>query len=386
MKAKNYKNYIIRILVIAILLLSLAVFATSTQGKENGKSRVIAHTDKEVADAVAHGCKVVREARTLKALVCSESVASSLGLQEDVRVFAVDAGANTQIRADLVQSSGNNGEGRKIAVLDTGYNYNHQELSSSYLGGKDFVNNDDNPFDDNGHGSHVAGIVTADGIDAKAKGVAPAAGVISGKVLDASGSGYFSDVVAAIYWAVDGNDGIAGTADDFNADAISMSLGTSQPYTYKGFCDNVLPDMTTAVKYAVDRNVIVAAAAGNSGNAGVSIPGCISYSTTIGAVDSKDKIASFSGRGKAVDIVAPGVSIYSSWLGNGYATASGTSMATPVVSGAVALVKFAHPGYTAAQVQNALFKTAKDLGKAGKDTSYGWGRVDAYGAVNYAAS
>ncbi len=386
MKAKNYKNYIIRISVITILLLSLAVFATSTQGKENGKSRVIAHTDKEVEDALAKGCKVVREARTLKALACSEEAASSLGLQEDIKVFAMDSGANTQIRADLVQSSGNNGEGRKIAVLDTGYNYNHRELSSSYLGGKDFVNNDNDPFDDNGHGSHVAGIVTADGIDAKAKGVAPAAGVISGKVLDASGSGYFSDVVAAIYWAIDGNDGIAGTADDFNADAISMSLGTSQPYTYKGFCDNVLPDMTTAIKYAVDRNAIVVAAAGNSGNAGISIPGCISYSTTIGAVDSKDKIASFSGRGKAVDIAAPGVALYSSWLGNGYTTASGTSMATPVVSGAVALIKFAHPEYTVAQIQNALFKTAKDLGKLGKDTSYGWGRADAYGAVNYAAS
>lgn len=379
------KYWCLSFLVIAILVLSVAVaIASPTQSKADGsKVRVIAHTDKEVSDALANGCKVVRKAKTLTALLCSEDAASRLGLQEDVRVFAMDSGANTQIRANLVQNSGNNGGGGRVVVLDTGYNYNHQELSSSYLGGKDFVNDDNDPIDDNGHGSHVSGIITADGIDPKAKGVAPETGIIAGKVLDSSGSGYFSDVIAAIYWAVDGPDGIAGTADDFNADAISMSLGTSKPYVYRGFCDGVLPDFTTAVKYTVDRGVAAVVAAGNSGNAGVSIPGCISYSTTVGAVDNKDKIASFSGRGSALDITAPGVSMYSSWLGTEYKTASGTSMATPMVSGTVALIKFAHPEYTVAQIQEALFKTAKDLGKAGWDSSYGWGRVDAYGAVNY---
>ncbi|MBI2076008.1 MAG: S8 family serine peptidase [Candidatus Aenigmarchaeota archaeon] len=368
-----------------VLVIAILVFSALALAAGSGKVRVIAHTDKDVSDAVANGCKVVREAKTLKALICNADVAAALELQEDVQVFAMDSGANTQIRADLVQSSGNSGAGRKVVVVDTGYNYNHPELSSSYLGGRDFVNNDNDPLDDNGHGSHVAGIITADGIDAKAKGVAPAAGVIAGKVLSASGSGYFSDVVAAIYWAVDGPDGVYGTVDDFGADAISMSLGTSQPYTYKGFCDGVLPDLTNAIKYAVDRSVIVVVAAGNSGGAGVSIPGCISYSTTVGAVDSGDKIARWSGKGSAVDISAPGVNIYSSWLGSEYKTASGTSMATPMVSGTVALVKFAHPEYTVAQIESALFNTAKDLGKAGKDTSYGWGRVDVYSAVNYAA-
>ncbi|MBI2084630.1 MAG: S8 family serine peptidase [Candidatus Aenigmarchaeota archaeon] len=393
-------TYLTVLSLVAIIFISATIaLAASAQSNGNNKVRVIAHTDKEVSDALAKGCNVVRETRTLKALICSESVASSLGLQEDIKVFAMDSGANTQIRADLVQSSGNNGDGRKVVVIDTGYNYDHQELSSSYLGGKDFVNDDNDPFDDNGHGSHVAGIITADGVDAKAKGVAPLTGIIAGKVLDSSGSGYFSDVVAAIYWAVDGEDGVAGdvcitdnstgettcTNDDFNADAISMSLGTSQPYTYKGFCDSVLPDLTNAIKYSRDRNVIVVVAAGNSGGAGVSIPGCISYSTTVGAVDSADKIARFSGKGNAVDISAPGVNIFSSWLNNEYKTASGTSMATPMVSGTVALVKFAHPEYTVDQIESALFNTAKDLGKSGKDTSYGWGRVDAYGAVNFAS-
>lgn len=368
------------IILITVLLLA-AMASTAVSAKESGKEdkvRVIAHTDKEIADALSKGCKIVSEAKTLKALSCSGDAASSLGLQEDLRVRAVDTGVNAQIRADLVQASGNIGAGRKVVVLDTGYNYNHPELSSSYLGGKDFVNKDDDPMDDNGHGSHVAGIITADGVYSAAKGVAPDAGIIAGKVLDASGSGFLSDAIAGIYWAVDGPDGVANTSDDFNADAISLSLGTTPPYVYKSYCDNVYPDFTNAIKYALSRGVIVVIAAGNEGSTGVSIPGCISYSTTVGAVDSGDTIASFSGIGDAVDITAPGVNILSAWLGSSYNTISGTSMATPVVSGTVALIKFAHPGYTVAQVQDALFKNARDLGAAGKDSTYGWGRVDAY--------
>lgn len=367
-------------LVSAILLLSVVFAATAASDNGKEKVRVIAHTDKEVTDAISQGCQVVQEAKTLKALVCSKNNALLLGLQEDIQMNAVDSGANIQIGAAQVQVSGNNGNGSKVVVLDTGYNYNHVELSSSYLGGKDFVNNDNDPMDDNGHGSHVAGIITADGINSNAKGVAPGTGIISGKVLDNNGNGYFSSAVAGIYWAVDGPDGIPNTPDDFKADAISLSLGGS--YVYRGFCDNAMPDMTTAIQYALSRGVIVVIAAGNKA-AGVSIPGCISYSTTVGAVDSSDSIASFSGRGNAVDITAPGVSILSSWTGSSYVYASGTSMATPMVSGTVALIKSAHPAYTVDQVQRALFNTANDLGKKGKDSTYGWGRVNANGAVNY---
>lgn len=375
-------NQYVAAILVALLVLSSISVITPIEAKPSSK-RVLAHTDDEIKNAVSKGCTIVRETKGLKALNCDSAIADSLGLQEDIKLFAVDTTANAQIGADTVQTSGNTGNGRKIVVLDTGYNYNHPELSSSYLGGKDFVNNDLDPLDDNGHGSHVAGIITADGVDSKARGVAPDAGIISGKVLDASGSGFFSDTVAAIYWAVDGPDGTSNTTDDFGADAISLSLGSAAPYTYRGFCDNVMPDMTNAIKYALSRGTMVVVAAGNSGGSGVSIPGCISHSTTIGAVDSLDKIASFSGKGKAVDVTAPGVGIYSTWLGTSYATASGTSMATPVASGTVALIKTAHPTYTPDQVQNALIQTAKDLGKRGFDTSYGWGRISASGATSY---
>lgn len=332
--------------------------------------RVISNKAEEVKRAVSLGCVVLREVKTLRSLRCPKSVVEILSLQEDVQVFAQDSGANIQIGADVVQAGNNTGAGSKIVILDTGYNYNHIELTSSYLPiGKDFVNNDNDPLDDNGHGSHVAGIITADGINSKAKGVAPDADIVAGKVLDQNGSGYFSDVVTAIYWAVDELDEI---------DAINLSLGTSK--TYRGFCDEALPDLTNAISYAKSKGVLVVVAAGNNSR-GVSIPGCISYSTTVGAVDNKDKVASFSGRGSAVDITAPGVNIFSSVLGNLYATWSGTSMATPMVSGVIALIKSAHSDYTSSQVENALFSTAKDLGRWGKDTSYGYGRVNAIGAI-----
>ncbi len=378
-----------KVLMIFIAMGLIAAAVVSAQPKTdfpdkaagNGNGRFIAHGEKELSDAVAQGCNVVRNAKTLTAVVCPESVAFSLGLQKDIRVFAMDTGANAQINADDVQALGNTGAGRIVAVLDTGVDYNHVQLADSILLGRDFVDDDNDPLDLNGHGTHVAGIITAN--SGQSKGVAPDAKVLAVRVLDAGGSGYFSDIVAAIYYVVDGPDGINGTADDFNADAISMSLGTAPPYTYKGFCDSVLPSMTNAIKYARDHNTLVVVAAGNSGSAGVSIPGCISYSTTIGAVDKFDTIASFSGRGKAVDITAPGVSIYSTWLNGGYAIASGTSMSTPMVSGVAALVRAAHPTYTDDKVQDALLKTAKDLGKLGYDTSYGWGRVDALKAVAY---
>ena len=363
-------------------MLSSIIVLVPVQAQPSGK-RLLAHTDSEVKNAVSQGCKIVQETKGLKALECNSTIADSLGLQEDIQLFAADTTANTQIGANTVQTSGNTGDGRKIVILDTGYNYNHPELSSSYLGGKDFVNIDLDPFDDNGHGSHVAGIITADGVDSKARGVAPNAKIISGKVLDSFGSGYFSNTVAAIYWAIDGPDGIPNNGDDFHADAISLSLGSSAPYTYKGTCDNVMPDMTNAIKYALSKGTTVVVAAGNSGGSGVSIPGCISYSLTVGAVDSLDKAASFSGRGNAVDVTAPGVGIYSTTLGTSYASWSGTSMATPVTSGTIALIKSAHPTYTPAQVYDALIKTAKDLGKSGLDTSYGWGRINASSAVNY---
>lgn len=369
------------VLVASFAFAGLIQDAVAKSDNSNSKKiRVISSSDEEVAAAKEMGCDTLREAKKLKALLCPQDVAVTLGLQEDIKLLKADVVANDQVGADIVHNSGNTGQGRKIVVLDTGYNYNHPDLASSYLGGKDFVNNDNDPLDDDGHGTIVSGLITADGINSAAKGAAPDARIIVGKVLDSQGSGFFSDVVAAIYWAVDGPDGIAGNADDFKADAINLSMGTPAPYLYKGFCNSVMPDMTKAIKYAVDRGVVVVVAAGNFGSGGVSIPGCISYSLTVGAVDKNDKVASFSGRGRAVDVSAPGSSLISTWQST-YASSSGTSLATPIVSATVALIKHDSPSLSALRVQNILFDTALDLGKLGRDNSYGHGRIVASEAV-----
>jgi subtilisin family serine protease len=391
------KNVLVVIAVLLIISMAAAsvgpALAASSRekdgvaGKPDGKAglvRVIAESEEKASEAVAKGCNTVRETKGLKAMLCKSETASILDLKEDILLYKTDTGANLQIGAKSVHSASDTGAGRKIVVLDTGYNYNHPDLASSYLGGRDFVNNDKDPMDDNGHGSHVSGLITSDGLDDPAtRGAAPDTGIIAGKVLDSGGAGYFSDVVAGVYWALDGPDGRAGTADDFNADAISMSLASLPPYVYKYHCNSEIPSMTKAIRYALERGVTVVVAAGNSGSQGVGIPGCISYSTTVGAVDGNDKVASFSGRGKGVDISAPGVQLTSTWLGTSQRTLSGTSMATPLVSATVALVKYDHPSYSPSQVQAALFETAKDLGKVGKDWSYGYGRVEASAAVAY---
>ncbi len=367
-------------ILVALFVLSSIITVIPVEAKQDSR-RVLAFSDEQANNAVNQGCKIVQETRGLKALICNPLVADSLGLQEDIQMFAVDTNANNQIGATTVQTSGNiggsTGSERIIAILDTGYNYNHDQLNDSYIQGKDFVNNDNDPWDDNGHGTHVAGLITSNGITSGSngplsKGVAPAAKIIPVKVLDGSGSGYFSNIIAGIYWVAD---------NQVKADAISMSLGSSK--TFKSTCDNYMPDMKRAIDYAISKGIVVVIAAGNSGNAGVSFPGCVSSALTVGAVDSNDRIASFSGRGSAVDVTAPGVSLYSTWIGSNtaYASASGTSMATPVVSGTIALVKSAHPDWTTAQVISAIKNTAKDLGASGFDNSYGNGRIQANLAV-----
>jgi subtilisin family serine protease len=352
------------------------IFAAGGRGNADtsghGKVRVLAHGN--IDNLLAKGCTDRGlKLRTAHALECPEGAdLSGASVSEDVEVHSFDLGADNQVKANLVWPN-YTGAGRLVAILDTGINYNHVELSSSYAGGKDFVNNDNDPFDDNGHGSHVAGIITADGVNANAKGVAPDAGIMSGKVLDASGSGSISNIVAAIYWA----------ADNSSVDVISMSLGTSQTFKNSN-CDSYIPDLTTAINYAVAHGKVVVVAAGNSAR-GVSSPGCISSTVAVGAVNGQDSIASWSGRGfslKDHGVVAPGVSIFSSWLGTGYATASGTSMATPMVSGVIALMKQKNPSLNVSQIKSILWTTSKDLGSGGYDTTYGHGRVDAYRAVN----
>ncbi|MEM4769545.1 MAG: S8 family peptidase [Desulfurococcaceae archaeon] len=273
----------------------------------------------------------------------------------------------------------------QVAVLDTGIDYTHEDLLNAVVycivslrNGRTFYRGTNlrNCNDQNGHGTHVAGIIAARLNGIGVAGVAPKVTLYAVRVLDASGSGYVSDVAKGIVEATKGPDGVAGTPDD--ADVISMSLG--------GPHSNVLYD---AVKYAYSYGVVLVAAAGNEGAPNPSYPAAYPEVIAVGAIDSNYQVPSWCNRNP--DVVAPGVEILSTWPKNRYAYASGTSMACPHVSGAVAIaqaIRLAmgknrlHPD----QVKDLITRTAIDLGSTGYDELYGYGVIDVYTFVITAIS
>ncbi len=326
------------------------------------------------------------------------------------------------IRADevweLQDELGRNitGIGIKIAIIDTGVDYTHPDLGGCFgegckvMGGYDFYNDDSDPMDDHGHGTHVAGIAAGeDGNNVGLKGVAPSATLYAYKVLNEDGSGNFDDIIAAIETAMDPN-------HDFNysdhLDVISMSLGG------RGTSDDPL---AVATDNAVIVGSVAVVAAGNSGPEGNNVcrklsrygyysictPGTSRRAITIGASlieNNEEMVAGFSSRGPALssgmlptfkpDLVAPGVNICSSqwddaWseyecVDDEHTSISGTSMATPHVAGAVALLKQAHPDWTSEEIKSSLQTTARVLTFAEMPFNVyeqGGGRIDVYEAV-----
>ncbi len=266
------------------------------------------------------------------------------------------------------------GEGISIAVIDTGVDYNHLDLKDNYVKGYDFVNNDNDPKDDHGHGTHCAGIALGSGrsSDYNYVGVAPEADLYAYKVLDETGSGVGSWLIAAMEQAIQ---------DD--VDIISLSLGDSD--------DSANPDddLSEAADNAVNEGVVVIVAAGNNGTAGpISSPGCARNVTCVGASDYNDQVAYFSSRGPVEwdgktlmkpDIVAPGVEIKSTRKGGGYTIKSGTSMATPHVAGAAALMLQVNPDLTPEEVKTALKENAVDLGY--EENAQGSGRINVSASI-----
>jgi len=221
---------------------------------------------------------------------------------------------------------------------------------------------DSDAHDTLGHGTHVSGIIAAR--DGLAKGIAPAAKILSLKVLGHSGMGSNEWVAKAVRYATEAK-----------VQIISMSLGSSR--TDDG--------VHTAIREAYEAGIVVVCAAGNDAGS-VNFPAAYKETIAVGAVDSFGNACEFSCRGKEIAVAAPGQDITSCWLANGYATVSGTSMAAPFVSGVLAL-------YISAQhkldrtvnhsdVMKALAASCKDVGEAGRDSVYGWGLVDPHKLMN----
>jgi serine protease AprX len=276
------------------------------------------------------------------------------------------------------------------AVIDTGVHAAHLDLDGGkVIAFKDFVNGRVDAYDDNGHGTHVAATIAGDG-DARAdrlyQGVAPAAGVVGVKVLDAGGSGSMETVAAAIEWVVQ-NKALYGI------EAINLSLGASG-------CSDGTDLASQAVNSAAAAGLVVVVAAGNEGPGKCTIgsPGAATGAVTVGAMADTTAggfaLASFSSRGATADgrvkpdLVAPGVAVTSAQTGttNGYVSYDGTSMATPFVAGVALLALDANRALTAADVKAKLTATAVDWGRAGADGEYGAGRLDAYAALKAAGA
>jgi subtilisin family serine protease len=250
-----------------------------------------------------------------------------------------------------------------IAVVDTGVDLGHPDLSTKIVGGYDFVNNDAIAQDDNGHGTHVAGIAAAASNNGTGvAGVSWGARIMPVKVLNAGGGGTYGDVVAGITWAADNG-----------AHVINLSVGGTAPSLA----------LQNAVDYAVNKGVIVVAAAGNDGVNLVRYPAVYPNTIAVGATDSSNNLAGFSNFGPEIDLVAPGVSIYSTNLGGTYGYRNGTSMATPYVAGLAAILR-GIPGNSAGTVRSILEGTALDLGPAGWDAFYGNGLIQMDSAIQLA--
>jgi thermitase len=252
-----------------------------------------------------------------------------------------------------------------VAIVDSGVDPTHPDLHTQLLQGYDFVNDDADPSDDNGHGTRMAGIVAAatfNGIGVA--GIAPNCKLIPVKVLGADGQGAYSTIANGITYAA-----------DHGARIINLSLaGTADSAT-----------LQSAVDYAVARGAVVVAAAGNYGTGDPAYPAAYANAVAVTASDENDAIASFSNYGSWVSLAAPGVSIMTTnWNASGtfpYAGSSGTSPAAAFASGAFALLFSAHPEFSNSQAVSVLTGSAHDLGINGWDPYSGWGRVDIAAAL-----
>jgi subtilisin family serine protease len=270
-----------------------------------------------------------------------------------------------QIQADKAWEINNGSPDIIVAVIDTGVDISHPDLENKVIPGIDIVNGSSTGTDDNGHGTYVAGIIAAESNNSIGiAGISWHSKVMPVKVLNSYGEGTYSDLIEGIIYAVDNG-----------ARVINLSLGG---YSYSQF-------LADAIQYAHSNRVIIVAAGGNENTDESLYPA--SYPNVIGvsATDSSDLRWSSSNYGNHITLSAPGVGVLSTQKDNGYVEATGTSISTAHVSGVAALILSKNPDFSNTQAENILFQTADDLGDEGWDNFYGFGRVNAFKAIEKAS-
>lgn len=322
-----------------------------------------------------------------------------INIELDAHITAQMNRVGDIIESRWAHNKGYFGRGVGVAIVDTGIGLHKDftEGGNRVTAFKDFINGRNEPYDDNGHGTHVAGIIGGNGYSSKGKyiGIAPACNFIAIKVLDHRGDGNISDVLAGLQWIIDNR-------KKYNIRVVNISVGTSAKDSLD---ENSL--LVQGVNAVWDSGVIVVVAAGNNGPGPMSIstPGISRKVITVGSSDDNvsvevfgSKSKDYSGRGptpyciKKPDIVAPGSNIISCninrYVGGRvstkryqtadfpmmYTIKSGTSMATPVVSGAIALLLSAYPDMNSREVKLKLRNSAVDLGQRWE--KQGWGLLN----------
>jgi thermitase len=270
------------------------------------------------------------------------------------------------VESDAAHANSSTGKGAIVAIVDTGVQRSHSDLQGGrVLQGFDFVDNDSDPQDGDGHGSHVLGIVGASENNAVGvSSVAPGARLLPVRVLGNDGSGLITDVAKGIDFAV--NQG---------AHVINLSLGSDVPLLGALGGD----EYDDAIRRALAAGRVVVASSGNNGAPACEQPAASEGLICVGAVDDNGVKTSFSSFGPGLAITAPGKEVLSTYTGNGYTRISGTSQAAPHVSGVAALL--VAKGLRGQEVSNRILATARDAGSAGPDAVYGAGIVNARQAV-----
>jgi serine protease AprX len=335
------------------------------------------NTDKIASIIDANQGKINREMRLIPSLAVDFPYTALEELAQSRYVKRIWHDAPVQIRLDVAVPSvgaakahelGFTGKGSVIAVIDTGI-YPHRDFVSPdnrILDWHDILNQKDSPYDDNGHGTHVSGIIAGNGISShgRYKGMAPEALLVGVKALNEHGGGSTSNVMAAIEWCLD-------NLVKLNIKAINMSFGSKAQESYRQ------DPLCRATTIAWKMGMVICAAAGNEGPDAQTIntPGINPKIITVGNVDEHHTLTKHdmllnrsSSRGPTIDniikpnLLAPGTNITSTWINGGYRSLSGTSMSTPMVTGAVALICQNWPALKPDQIQQLIMKNAHDLG------------------------
>lgn len=315
----------------------------------------------------------------------NEPIAIIEPIPEEVGIKLNTAGPS--VGADRLWERGLTGKGVTVAVVDTGI-APHPDVRDRIVGFKDFVNGRTQPYDDQGHGTHVAGTVAGDGTSSQGSytGIAPEASLVGIKVLDGQGSGRFSDVIKGIQWAVEHK-------DEYGIKVLNLSLGGGVSTSHRD------DPVVQAVEAATRAGIVTLVAAGNEGPGRETIgsPGNAPNVITVGAADdrgtvdrSDDQVARFSSRGPTPidglskpDVLAPGVRITAADNeSDGYKTLSGTSMATPVTAGVTALLLQGQPEARPEELKQALMASADPLTSGGRNDQ-GRGSIDAVAALQH---